>query len=114
MRDIEAEVARPFKTGTGLRCLRQAQRSPILLKPFLNSRKLEQGMISPIEYQTANERLPRGKADRLNAPFQYLIKRSVVRYYNGTVQSAISSSSNDPAHQVAMGRSDFQNIITYL
>ena len=87
MRDIEAEVAQAIQDRDGASAAyRQAQKKSDVQEEafFLNSRKLEQGMISPIEYQTATNAFLAAKADRLNALFQYLIKRSVVRYYNGT------------------------------
>lgn len=87
MRDIEAEVARAIQDREGASAVyRQAQKKADVQEEAysLNSRKLEQGLISPIEYQTAvNARLA-AKADRLNAMFKYFLKRSVVRYYGGT------------------------------
>ena len=46
-------------------------------------KKLEQGLISPIEYQTATNNYLKAKAERLNSLCRYMIKQSVVRYYAG-------------------------------
>ena len=50
----------------------------------LNLKKLDQGLISPLEFQTANNNYLRARADEMNSQFKYLLKQAVVRYYNGT------------------------------
>lgn len=87
IRDIEAEVAQAVQDREGASAaFRLAQKKSDVQEEayFLNSKKLEQGLISPIEYQTATNAFLTAKADHLNALFQYLIKRSVVRYLGGT------------------------------
>ena len=49
----------------------------------LSLKQLEQGLISPLEFQTASGNYLRAQADELNSLFRYLIKQAVVRYYNG-------------------------------
>ena len=49
----------------------------------LNLKKLEQGLISSLEFQTATNNYLKSKADEMNSLFKYLIKNAVVRYYNG-------------------------------
>lgn len=84
--DIESEVIRAYSDYQGaLNAYSQACRKAELQEEAfrLNTKKLEQGLISTIEHQSsANSRL-RAMADRLNTRLQLLIKRSVVRYYNG-------------------------------
>ena len=65
---------------------RQAQRKASVQEEAysLNLRKLEQGLISPLEFQTANNNYLKAKADEMNSLFGYLIKQAVVKYYNGT------------------------------
>ena len=50
----------------------------------LNLKKLEQGLISPLEFQTANNNYLRARADEMNSLFRLLICQAVVRYYAGT------------------------------
>ena len=45
---------------------------------------MEQGLISPLELQTATNNYLKSKADEMNSLFKYLIKQAVVRYFNGT------------------------------
>ena len=49
----------------------------------LNAKKMEQGLISSIEYQTATNNFLKAQADEMNSLLKYLIKQAVVRYYNG-------------------------------
>ena len=49
----------------------------------LNLKKLEQGLISTLEFQTANNNYLKAQADEMNSLFKYLIKQAVVHYYNG-------------------------------
>ena len=48
-----------------------------------NTRKFEQGMISPIEWQTSSGNWLAARAEQLNALLKYYLKRSVVEYYSG-------------------------------
>ena len=86
LRDVESEVRRAIQDRDGsARACTQAQCKAELQEEAynLNLKKLEQGLISPLEFQTANNNYLRAKADEMNSLFQYLIKQAVVRYYNG-------------------------------
>ncbi len=85
-RDVESEVRRAVQDRDGAAAaFEQADRKAGVQQEAyaLNTRKLEQGLISPLEYQTAAGNYLRAGADRLNSLYQYLIKQSVVRYYGG-------------------------------
>ena len=49
----------------------------------LNEKKMMQGQISPIEFRTVLNDYLNAQAELLNARFQYLLKSSVVKYYQG-------------------------------
>ena len=86
-RDIESEVRRSIQDRDGTAAaLQQAQhKSEVQAEAYnLNLKKLEQGLISPLEFQTATNNYLKSKADEMNSLFKYLIKNAVVRYYNGT------------------------------
>ena len=85
-RDVESEVRRAIQDRDGAAsAYLQAQRKAEVQEEAyrLNVKKMEQGLISSIEYQTATNNYLRSKADEMNSIFQYLIKQAVVRYYNG-------------------------------
>ena len=85
-RDVESEVRRAVQDRDGAEtAYTQALRKADVQEQAwqLNARKMEQGMISSIEYQTATNNYLRAKADEMNSLFKYLIKQAVVRYYNG-------------------------------
>ena len=86
LRDVDSEVRRAIqdRDGAATAC-RQAQRKAEVQEEAynLNLKKMEQGLISPLELQTATNNYLRSKADEMNSLFKYLIKRAVVRYYNG-------------------------------
>ena len=86
MREIESEVARALQDKEGaqaayIQAHRQAQVQGEAYK--FNTKKFEQGMISPIEWQTASGNYLSAKAEQLNALLKYYLKRSVVEYYSG-------------------------------
>ena len=86
-RDVESEVRRAIQDRDGAAtAYEQAQRKAEVQEEAysLNLKKLEQGLISPLEFQTANNNYLRARADEMNSLFKYLIKQAVVRYYNGT------------------------------
>ena len=86
LRDVESEVRRAVQDRDGAaRAWEQAKYKAELQEEAYNLhlKKLEQGLISPLEFQTANNNYLRAKADEMNSLFQYLIKHAVVRYYNG-------------------------------
>ena len=84
--DIEMEVARAIKDYEGATsAYRQAmKKSKVQEEAFaLNRKKLEQGLISPLEFQTANNNYLKAKSDEMNSLFKCLLKQAVVRYYRG-------------------------------
>ena len=86
LRDVESEVRRAVQDRDGAAtAYRQAQRKAEVQEEAytLNLKKLEQGLISPLEFQTANNNYLKAQADEIDSLFKYLIKQAVVRYYNG-------------------------------
>ncbi|MBQ8072010.1 MAG: TolC family protein, partial [Bacteroidales bacterium] len=86
-RDVESEVRRALQDRDGsAAAFAQAQRKAEVQSEAyaLNLKKLEQGLISPLEFQKASDNFLKAQADEMNSLFQYLIKQAVVRYYNGT------------------------------
>ena len=86
LRDVESEVRRAVQDRDGAALAwQQAQRKAEVQEEAytLNLKKLEQGLISPLEFQTANNNYLRSQADEMNSLFKYLIKQAVVKYYNG-------------------------------
>ena len=85
-RDVESDVRRAIQDRDGAAtAYQQAQRkAEVQAEAYtLNLKKLEQGLISPLEFQTANNNYLKAQADEMNSLFKYLIKQAVVRYYNG-------------------------------
>ena len=85
-RDVESEVRRAIQDRDGAAtAYQQAQRkAEVQAEAYtLNLKKLEQGLISPLEFQAANNNYLKSQADEMNSLFKYLIKQAVVRYYNG-------------------------------
>ena len=86
VREIEAEVTRAIQDKEGAQAaFVQANKQVQVQKEAykFNTRKFEQGMISPIEYQTTSGNWLSAKAEQLNALLKYYLKRSVVEYYSG-------------------------------
>lgn len=87
MRDIENEIRRAVSDCDGAEAAyRQAvNRAKVEEEAYaLSRRQYEQGLISSIDYQTASQSWLNAQAERLGAHLKYLLKVSVVRYYNGT------------------------------
>ena len=85
-RDVESEVRRAIQDRDGAAtAYRRAQhKAEVQAEAYaLNLKKLEQGLISPLEFQTATGNYLKAQADEMNSLFKYLIKQAVVRYYNG-------------------------------
>ena len=85
-RDVESEVRRAIQDRDGaMTAFLQAQRRAEVQDEAytLHLKKLEQGLISPLEFQTANNNYLKAQADEMNSLFKYLIKQAVVKYYNG-------------------------------
>ena len=85
-REVASEVQRAVQDRDGAQAAyEQALRKASVQEEAyqLNAKKMEQGLISSIEYQTATNNYLRAQADEMNSLFKYLIKQAVVRYYNG-------------------------------
>ena len=85
-RDVASEIRRAIQDCDGAAAaFEQADRKAAVQEEAyaMHTRKLEEGLISPLEYQTAANNYLRAGTDRLNSLYQYLIKLAVVRYYNG-------------------------------
>ena len=85
-RDVESEVRRAVQDRDGAAfAWQQAQRKAEVQEEAyaLNLKKLDQGMISPLEFQTVSGNYLKAKADEMNSLFVYLIRQAVVRYYDG-------------------------------
>ena len=85
-RDVESEVRRAIqdRDGAATAYLQAQRKAEVQEEAYtLNLKKLEQGLISPLEFQTANNNYLKAQADEMNSLFKYLIKQAVVRYYNG-------------------------------
>ena len=85
-RDVESEVRRAIqdRDGAATAYLQAQRKAEVQAEAYtLNLKKLEQGLISPLEFQTANNNFLMAQADEMNSLFKYLIKQAVVRDYNG-------------------------------
>ena len=86
VREVETEVIRAVQDRDGASAaFHQADRRAALQDEAyrLNLKKLEQGLISTIDFQKASDNWLNAKAGRLDALLKFYIKRSVVNYYNG-------------------------------
>ena len=86
-RDVESEVRRAVQDRDGaMTAYLQAQHKAEVQEEAytLHLKKMEQGLISPLEFQTASNNYLKAQADEMNSLFKYLIKQAVVKYYNGT------------------------------
>ena len=84
--DIEMEVKRAVQDceGASMAYIQSLKKSAVQDEAFkLNQKKLEEGLISPLEFQTANNNYLKAKSDEMNSLFKYLIKQAVVKYYRG-------------------------------
>ena len=84
--DIEMEVKRAVQDceGASMAYIQSFKKSAVQDEAFkLNQKKLEEGLISPLEFQTANNNYLKAKSDEMNSLFKYLIKQAVVKYYSG-------------------------------
>ena len=84
--DIEIEVKRAIQDCEGAMTAytQSLKKSSLQEEAFkLNQKKLEQGLISPLEFRIANNNYLKAKSDEMNSLFKYLIKQAVVKYYSG-------------------------------
>ena len=85
-REVESEVRRAVQDRDGaMTAYLQAQRKAEVQEEAyaLHLKKMEQGLISPLEFQTASNNYLKAQSDEMNSLFKYLIKQAVVKYYNG-------------------------------
>lgn len=85
-RDLESAVRKAFnECNAAMTAYYQARKKTEIQQEAyqLNLRKMEQGLISGLEYQTAVNNYLKAKTDNMNSLFKYLIKQSVVKYYSG-------------------------------
>ncbi len=85
-REVESEVRRAIQDRDCSRtAYRQAQRKAEVQQEayLLNLKRMEQGLISPLEFQTSNNNYLKAQADVMNSLFKCLIKQAVVNYYKG-------------------------------
>ncbi len=85
-RDVESEVRRAIldRDGSATAYQQALRKAEVQAEAYnLNLKKLEQGLISPLEFQTAYNNYLKAQADEMNSLFKYLIKQAVVKYYNG-------------------------------
>jgi len=85
-RETESAVRKAFnECRTALAAYQQAcKKTEIQQEAYqINQKKMEQGLISGLEYQTAVNNYLKTKSDDMKSLFTYLIKQSVLRYYGG-------------------------------
>ena len=85
-RDVESEVHRAVQDRDGAEAawLQAQKKRGVQEESYrLNAKKMDQGLISSLEYQTATNNFLKAQADEMNSLFKFLIKQAVVRYYNG-------------------------------
>ena len=105
-RDVESEVRRAVQDRDGAAtAYQQAQRkAEVQAEAYtLNLKKLEQGLISPLEFQTANNNYLKAQADEMNSLFKYLIDH---REENGLARSVHQKGSALVAGSAAAGVCD--------
>lgn len=86
MQRIEAEVSRALQDSRGAFSALEKARKRVKVQEEsyrLSERQLEQGLISPLDYQSVSNAFLQAKAEELNAFLQYMLKQSVVSYYKG-------------------------------
>ena len=85
-REVETEVRKAVqdRDGSAAAWMQAQKKAEVQTEAYhLNLKKLEQGLISPLEFQTANNNYLKAQADEMSSQFKYLIKQAVVKYYNG-------------------------------
>lgn len=86
LREVEAEVIRAVqdRDGASAAYMQTEKRALVQEEAYrLNLKRLEQGLISPIDFQKASDNWLSAKTGQTDALLKYYIKRSVVDYYNG-------------------------------
>ncbi len=85
-RETESAVRKAFnECEAAMTAYLQAQKKTAIQQEAyqLNLKKMEQGLISGLEYQAAVNNYLKAKSDNMNSLFKYLIRQSVVKYYSG-------------------------------
>ena len=85
-REVESEVRRAVsdRDGSAAAYLQAQRKAEVQAEAYrLQLKQMEQGLISPLEFQAARNNYLRAVADELNARFTCLIKQAVVLYYAG-------------------------------
>ncbi|MBQ8722571.1 MAG: TolC family protein [Paludibacteraceae bacterium] len=86
LQEVESEVERAVQDREGsIVAMKQADRRVKAQKEAynINTKKFEQGLISPLEFKTSSDNYLNAQAEYLNATLKYFIKTCVVNYYNG-------------------------------
>ncbi len=86
LRVIEAEVIRAIQDSRGAyrASLHAQKRFQVQQEAYrLGQRKLVQGLMSPVEFQTVSNSFLEAKAQQLNSRFTSFLKQCVVNYYKG-------------------------------
>lgn len=86
LRTLESEVRRAVQDRDGAMAayVQAERRAEVQEEAFrLNGKKLEQGLISTIEYKAASDEYLKSRTEKMNALLKYYIKKSVVDYYRG-------------------------------
>ena len=86
LQEVESEVKRAVQDREGsIVAMKQADRRVKAQKEAynLNTKKFEQGLISPLELKTSSDNYLNAQAEYLNATLKCFIKTCVVNYYNG-------------------------------
>ena len=84
--DIKSEVQRAIQDKSGARkslVLAMKRYKAQEATYLLHEKKMKQGVVSLIDYQTITNSFLNAQAEELNALLQYYLKSSVVKYYNG-------------------------------
>ena len=86
LQEVESEVERATQDREGsIVAMKQADRRVKAQKEAynINTKKFEQGLISPLELKTSSDNYLNVQAEYLNATLKCFIKTCVVNYYNG-------------------------------
>ena len=86
LHDVDQEVSRAIREHEGARAaLNQAEKRAVVQEEAyrLNQSKLERGLISSLEFQTASNQYLKSRAERMDALLKFRLKQSVVKYYQG-------------------------------
>lgn len=86
VQDIESEVSRAVqdKKGAMKSLVLAMKRKKAQNETYrLHEKKMKQGIVSPVEFQTITNSYLNARAEEMNALLKYYLKRSVVKYYKG-------------------------------